>query len=327
MNVIKVLSLLSVFLLLSCGDKDSYRWEIETTPEIEDINIVDISSTYYDASVSNEDLKAKYPDFFKAATDSLLNARRQDSLSNALHQDVLKKYNNPQAIKDSLTDIFKRLKFFYPNFEVPNVYTFTGELPYEYPVAYFPKSKDMVIGLDWFLGEENSSYEAMRIQDYFRVQMNPVNFKPKVVESIARQMVPYDIRKRNFIEKMIYEGKVLIIQDALLPNTSDAAKIGYTEEEIAWSYDNEAQVYLYFTEEQIFFNDDKKLNERFLDPAPFSKFFSDNDTKSPGKIGAWMGWQICRAYLDKNKDVDLQTFLTDQDLLKIFKESGYKPVD
>lgn len=327
MNVLKVLSILTIFLLMSCGDKNDYRWEIETTPEIKDIEVIDVSKSYYDPNISNDELKNLFPDFFGEASDSLLTDKRNDSINLAFNQMVKKAFADPAALKDSLADIFARLKHFYPNFEVPRVHTFTGEMPYEYPVAYFPQSQDMVIGLDWFLGQNNPLYEEMRIQEYFKVQMNPENFKPEVVESMARQMVPYDIRKRKFIEKMIYEGKVLIIQDALLPNTSDAAKIGYSEEDLAWAYDNAAQVYLYFTEEQIFFSDDKKLNERFLEPAPFSKFFSENDTKSPGKIGAWMGWQICRSYLDKNKDIDLRTFLMDQDLLKIFKESGYKPVD
>ena len=327
MNVIKVISVLMVFLLLGCNGKDSYRWEIENAPVIENIEIIDVSETYYDKTITNAQLKSQFPDFFEAATDSLLSARRNDSISNKLHSAVVQQFGNQEALKDSLGDIFSRLKYFYPNFEIPIVHTFTGELPYQFPVAYFPQSQDMVIGLDWFLGENNSSYLAMGIQDYFRVQMNPLNLKPKVAESLARQIVPYDIRKRNFIEKMIYEGKVLIVLDALLPNTLDQHKIGYTDQEFAWAVDNEAQVYLYFTEEEIFFSDDKRLNERFLDPAPFSKFFSENDTKSPGRIGAWMGWQIARSYLEKNKDITLQEFLANQDLLKIFKEAGYKPVD
>lgn len=327
MNVIKILSLLGFFLVISCGGKDTYRWEIDNEPEIESFEIVDVSKAYFDSSISNANLKSDFPDFFEGSEDSLLNTRRSDTVSNQLHNEVITKYPELEIFRDSLNDIFKRLTYFYPNFKVPTVYTFTGEMPYEYPVAYFPDSRDIVIGPDWFLGKENPSYDVLGIQEYFRSQMNPTNFKPKVVESIARQMVPYDIRKRNFIEKMIYEGKLLIIQDALLPETSDAEKIGYTDEKLAWAFENEAQIYLYFTEEQIFFSDDRRLNERFLEPAPFSKFYSENDTHSPGRIGAWMGWQICRAYLNKNKDISLQEFIMDQDLLKIFKESGYKPVD
>lgn len=326
MNVIKVLGLLMLTVFMSCGGKKD-RWEIDHEPLKEEITITDVSGAYFDPSKTNETLRAQFPDFFQASSDSLLTARRSDSLGLSLQRDVEKTFPKEAAIKDSLKDIFARLKHFYPNFTVPKVYLFTGELSYEYPVAYFAETSDMVIGPDWFLGEKHPAYQALSVPDYFRIQMNPGNFRPKVVESIARQMVPYDIRKRKFIERMIYEGKLLVIQDALLPDTSDAFKIGYTQDEIDWAVTNAPQIYVYFTEEQLFFSDDKRLNQRFLDPAPFSKFFSENDTKSPGRIAAWMGWQICRSYLDKNKDLSLQEFLMEPDLVKIFNNSGYKPVE
>lgn len=325
MNVIKVLGVMLLLVTMGCKNNGDYRWDIDAAPLKEDVKIIDVSGKYYDTNVSNTALKEAFPDFFENAKDSLLNVRRNDSLSVLLNQEVVKQFGQNVDLQDSLQTIFTRLKHFYPKFTVPKVYTFTGELSYEYPVAYFAETADMVIGLDWFLGEKNPNYDAMAIPDYFTTHMNHGNFKPKVVEAIAKQMVPYDIRKRKFIERMIYEGKLLIIQDALLPNATDAEKIGYTQDEINWAVTNEPQVYMYFTEEQLFFSDDKRLNQRFLDPAPFSKFFSENDTQSPGRIAAWMGWQICRAYLDKNKELSLQEFLVEPDLIKIFNESGYKP--
>ncbi|MDO5656467.1 MAG: gliding motility protein, GldB [Flavobacteriaceae bacterium] len=326
MNVIKIWGLLCLVFLASCGRKDVDRWQIESLPTAENIDIIHVSDAYYNPEITPDELRHQFPDFFENASDSLLQARRSDSLSFALHQEVSRKFNNTQALSDSLNQIFSRLQYFYPKFTVPQVYTFTGELSYEFPVAYFSETADMVIGLDWFLGAENPIYQTMGVPDYFRTQMNPGNFKPKIVESIAKQMVHYDIRKRKFIEKMIYEGKLLIIQDALLPDMADAFKIGYTQDQINWAVTNEAQIYIYFTEEQMFFSDDKRLNQRFIDPAPFSKFFSESDIESPGRIAAWMGWQICRSYLEKNPNLTLQDFINDQDLIKIFNESGYKPM-
>lgn len=327
MNVMKVWSFILILLLVSCGEKEINRWEINAPQLKESIYIEDVSKSYYDLSVSNQQLKKEFPDFFEAVHDSVLNRRRQDSISNVLNKNVNQVFKEKTQIQDSLKDIFQRISYFYPGFTVPKVYTFTGELAYEHPIAFFPESHDMVIGLDWFLGDDNKLYSALGVPDYFRTQMNSGNLKPKVVESMAKQMVPFDIRKRKFIDRMVYQGKQLIIQDALLPNVSDSRKIGYTQDEINWAKTNEATIYKYFVEEGLFFSDDKTLDERFLNPAPFSKFFSENDTKSPGKIAAWLGWQICRAYLEKNKDLSLQAFLLEEDAQKIFTESGYKPVD
>ncbi|MXV39034.1 hypothetical protein GO491_10170 [Flavobacteriaceae bacterium Ap0902] len=324
MNVNKVLVLFILILTWSCSNNSKERWDIEVEPLTEDVVLKNVSKSYYNLEVSNAYLKNQFPEFFLNAPDSLLNERRRDEFSHTLNEEVNLIFKE-ESIQDSLQDIFVRLKHYYPTFELPQVYLFTGELDYQNPVLYYPKTKEMVIGLDWFLGEKAEAYNQMNIPGYFRQQMNPADFKPKVVRSIADHMVNYDIRKRRFIEKMIYEGKLLIVQDALLPKTSDALKIGYTQEQIDWARTNEANVYMYFTEQELFYSDDKKLDARFIDETPFSKFYADNDAETPGKIGAWMGWQICRVYLEKHEEITLQEFLADEDYQAIFTASGYKP--
>lgn len=324
MNVDKVLVLIVLILLGSCHPDVKDRWEVEVDPLNQEVQIKDVSSVYYDLDKSNEELRTAFPEFFSNASDSLLNVRRQEELGQALNQSVNQVFT-VESVNDSLKDVFARLKHYYPQFQVPKVYLFTGELNYQNPVIYYPKTQEMVIGLDWFLGESYPAYDKMNIPAYFKRQMNPHNFKIKVVESLADYMVNYDIQKRKFIEKMIYEGKLLLVQDALLPHKTDAIKIGYTPEQIEWAQQNEANVYVYFTEQQMFFSDDKLLDDRFLNEAPFSKFFADNDAETPGKIGAWMGWQICRSYLKNHPNVSFQEFLANEDYQQIFAESAYKP--
>jgi hypothetical protein len=65
------------------------------------------------------------------------------------------------------------------------------------------------------------------------------------------------------------------------------------------------------------------LNQRFIEVAPFSKFYMNQDELSPGRIGVWMGWQIVNSYM-KHNDVSLQELLKiDEDI--IFTKSKYKP--
>ena len=66
-----------------------------------------------------------------------------------------------------------------------------------------------------------------------------------------------------------------------------------------------------------------KLNKRFIDVAPFSKFYLSEDHKSPGRVGVWIGWQIVRSFM-KHNDVSLQELINikPEDL---FKKSKYKP--
>jgi uncharacterized protein YjaZ len=68
---------------------------------------------------------------------------------------------------------------------------------------------------------------------------------------------------------------------------------------------------------------DAKLGNRFINLAPFSKFYLEIDNESPGRIGCWVGWQIVRSFMKNNK-------VSVQDMIKmnaneLFEKSKYKP--
>ncbi|MRJ08018.1 hypothetical protein EDL99_03830 [Ornithobacterium rhinotracheale] len=313
-----------ILSVVSCSKKP-HEFQTEVPPFTDSIQVKDVSKAYYDTKISNQALAKLYPDFFADIPDTILESRRADTLAIALNQAVENQFKN-LALKDSLRTIFKYVKYYYPNFTAPTVYTFTGELPYMNPVAYWVQSNDMVLGLDWFLGKDYPLYQKMGIPQYIRNKFRPQDLKISIAESMARQLVPMDITKRKFVEKMIYAGKVLLATQAFLPEKSAQEIMQYSSEQWQWCVDNEADMYVYFTESEYFFDEDKKLSERFIEPAPFSKFFTDTDNETPGRVGAWMGLQICHAYLKQNPKVDLATFLSDNDYLKIFKDSKYKPI-
>ena len=73
----------------------------------------------------------------------------------------------------------------------------------------------------------------------------------------------------------------------------------------------------------MLYSTDTNLGKRFLQDAPVSKFYLSEDSRSPGRIGQWMGWQIVRSFMEKN-DVSLQTFLETSEE-EIFEKSNYKP--
>ena len=72
------------------------------------------------------------------------------------------------------------------------------------------------------------------------------------------------------------------------------------------------------------YSTDSKLPGRFINPAPFSKFYLvEIDNESPGKIGQYMGWQIVKAYM-KNNEVSLKELLTTSPE-DVFNNSQFKP--
>ena len=67
-------------------------------------------------------------------------------------------------------------------------------------------------------------------------------------------------------------------------------------------------IWAYFVSNDMLFSTDKSLSKRFIETAPFSKFYMDLDSQSPGSVGKLMGYNIVTAYMDRNKS-NLQEML------------------
>ena len=143
-----------------------------------------------------------------------------------------------------------------------------------------------------------------------------------VASAFAKKVVPRP-RDRTYLARMVYFGKELYVKDKLMPDADDTIKIGYTEEEMDWALANEEPIWRNFIEREYLYSTDNKLNLRFLDPAPFSKFGLELDNESPGRLGRYIGWQIVRSFMENN-DISLKQLLA-MPAEELFKKSNYKP--
>ena len=130
-------------------------------------------------------------------------------------------------------------------------------------------------------------------------------------------------KNKELLSLMISSGKELYLKDVLLPETTDAEKIGYIPEQITWCQENESYMWRHFMENNLLYSTDSKLPNRFINVAPFSKFYLEIDNETPGRVGTWVGWQIVRSYMNNN-DVTLQQVLQ-MDPMELFQKSKYKP--
>jgi uncharacterized protein YjaZ len=145
---------------------------------------------------------------------------------------------------------------------------------------------------------------------------------PDIVSSFAATKIPY-VSDKTLLSQMIYAGKELYLKDVLLPESTDAEKIGYTPEQITWCQENESYMWRHFMENNLLYSTDSKLPNRFINVAPFSKFYLEIDNDTPGRVGTWVGWQIVRSFMNNN-DVTLQQALQ-MDPMELFQKSKYKP--
>jgi hypothetical protein len=177
----------------------------------------------------------------------------------------------------------------------------------------------LVISLELYLGKDHRFYE---FPQYIKQNFEQSQILPDMVTSFGQTKIlpPTDT---SFLSQMIYAGKALYLKDLLLPEYSDADKMGYKPEQITWCQENEGYIWRYFIENKMLYDTDQKLIPRFINPAPFSKFYLEIDNESPGRVGAWIGWKIVRSYMENN-EVSLAQLLK-TDAKEIFEKSKYKP--
>ncbi|CVK16270.1 hypothetical protein Ga0061079_10635 [Apibacter mensalis] len=331
MKIIKYLIIL--LLVISCTHKNSKdnlnkRWKVDVSKIQVSVEIHDIANDFYNLNFSISNFRKKYPFYLSQVTpDSRFERDRRDSMELNIYSEIKKKVANDK-IKAELEDLFKHIKYYYPDFKLPTVYlysSFTSD--YLNPITYIPQNNYLLIATDCFLGYGNKYYDMMKIDRYIQRTMSMEYLSSKTAKEIIKGMalVPREITSQSFVSQMIYQGKILILEDAFLPEIKDCYKIGYTQDQINWARDNEFEIWNFFIENNYIFSDDISLSDRFLSLAPFSKFYTEVDSQSPGQIGCWTGWQICRKYLIKNDQVSLQEFIKNPNHEQIFAKSKYKP--
>ena len=265
------------------------------------------------------ELKEKFPLLFSdETTDSIWISKINNPEEQELFQETQKKYNSLLHIEEELSNLFKHIKYYNPSFLAPDVITILSNIDYTYRIIYTDNL--LFISLDVYLGGDHPFYSDY--PSYIRKNNTDERIVVDVASNIINSTISFS-NNRSFMAKMIHEGKKMYLLDLYLPSKSDPIKIGYSKDKFDWATMNEEQVWRYFIENDLLYSTDTQLNKRFIENAPFSKFYLSEDTKSPGRIGQWIGWQIVRSYM-VNNDVSLQDLLSMNEE-EIFKNSKYKP--
>lgn len=306
-------------LLFSCNNKSKVEKAVEEIPV--EMKVVRFEQAFFDAKPEElANVKNEYPDFFPEGTpDAVWIDKMKHPQWRELYQEVEKKYKNFGKQQSEIEDLFKHIKYYFPTIKTPIIYTVISEMDNNNKAIY--ANDKLVIALELYLGKEHKFYSEFPA--YLRQNFEERQMVPDIVSSFAFGILPAP-KDKDLLSLMISSGKELYLKDILLPEYTDAEKIGYTEDQIKWSKENESYIWEYFINDKLLYSSDSKLPNRFINLAPFSKFYLEIDNESPGRIGQWVGWQIVRSFMENNPKVSVQ------DLIKmnekdIFELSKYKP--
>jgi gliding motility-associated lipoprotein GldB len=241
----------------------------------------------------------------------------KNPLNRELYTEVQKKYSDFEKVNTDLDNLFRHIKYYFPKTKAPKVITLISEMDYQNKAIYADSL--VIISLDLYLGKNHRFYE---FPEYLKQNFEQSQIMPDIVSSFAATKIP-NVSDKTLLSQMIYAGKELYLKDVLLPDLTDAEKIGYTPVQITWCQENESYMWRYFMEDKLLYSTDSKLPNRFINVAPFSKFYLEIDNDTPGRVGTWVGWQIVRSFMNNN-DVTLQQVMQ-MDPMELFQKSKYKP--
>ncbi|MFS4483756.1 gliding motility lipoprotein GldB [Hyunsoonleella sp. 2307UL5-6] len=314
-----LLSLFGLLLIISC--KKETALEKAIAERNIDISVERFDQFFGSATASDlPKLKKAYPFMFpQHFKDSFWIAKIKDTLNRELIREVGVKYQNFNSVEVEIESLFNHLKYYFPEFSPPRIITTTSSVDYRNKVIV--TDTIAIIAIDTYLGKDHYFYEG--IQKFIRNDFDEAQIVVDMAAEYAKNFI-YQPQRKTLLDEMIYFGKQLYLKDLMLPNKNEAQRIAYSTQELDWALANEEYIWRYFVERELLYSTDTKLPSRFINPAPFSKFYLEEiDTDSPGRIGQYMGWQIVRAYM-KNNNVSLKDMLrtTPED---IFNNSKFKP--
>ena len=312
--------ILLIFLFFNaCQDEFTNESDIESISVSISFDRFDLK--FYDQpSEVIPELKKKYPFLFpKQFSDSVWISRQKDSLQLLLQSEVNKTFKDIELFERDVDHLFKHIKYFFPFAKTPRVITLTNNVDYQIKTVY--SDSLLLISLDTFLGSENHLYDG--IPTYIRKELDPKYITVQIADKFGAFIIP-PVEDRTFLARMIYEGKKLYLNDLLLPHVPIEDRIVYTKEEFNWALENEKYVWQYFIEKQVLYQTQLEWVQRFIEPAPFSKFYLQLDNETPGRIGSWLGWQIVNSYMIQFPETPLDELLK-MSAQKLFNLSKYKP--
>lgn len=235
----------------------------------------------------------------------------------SLYSEVIKEFpSNNAAFVDELKDAFKHYKYYFPNKELPKIITCISG----FNLSVFTGFDFIAISLDKYLGNNYEGYKEM-FDQYISRRMHKEMIPVDVMRAWSIAEFPFNDSVNTVLAKSIYEGRIQYFLDAMLPETADTLKWGYTNMQWGWANEFEENVWDFMVSEKIIFSNKAMDIKTYTAEAPFTTPFTIN---SAPRAGCFIGYKIIKEYM-KNNEITLKELMNEDDYMKIYNNSYYKP--
>lgn len=325
-----LLFLLLPFFLFSCKNAEDDIQRPDISDIKVDVNIIRLEQELFSAKSKNEisvflqENKPFAENFLhidQYPNDSILvnqlYALLQNPSLDTVYQESQQIFSDLEKIREEFETAFKYIKYYYPDFKVPTIYTVvTG-----FSADLYVSEDVIIIGLDYFLGPE-ATYRPVGIPNYILRRYTPAHIVPNCMLLISQRFNKGDIQDKSLLADMIYYGKSYYFTDFVLPSVPDSILIGYTPEEMEGVEANDHIIWTHFLQNELLYETNHIIKTKYLDERPKTVEIGN---KAPGRIATWLGWRIVREYMDENEEVKLPELMQEVKARTILEKAKFKP--
>jgi len=238
----------------------------------------------------------------------------------ALFDTVFLRFPDVKAIDAEMLDLFKHIKYYFPEKKLGTVYYFTTGLNFWSAVTV---DSAVGIGLDMYLGKQYPFYASVQIPAYQIERCEREYIPVNAAKAIYEDMYEFNAEGKTLLDLMIIKGKEQLFLEYTMPDKKEDLLIGYTPTQLKWCLDNEGMIWSYFAKQKLLYSTHWQQILRYVNDGPNS---TGMPPESPGNIGTFIGWQIVRKYLEEHPEKKWTDLLNDKtDSQALLREAAYKP--
>ena len=235
-------------------------------------------------------------------------------------------YADMSPVEEDWAKSMALFKHYFPDRQVPKLFFLQSNLGIANFVFETDDGQDAVAAsLDFFLGEA-FPYPALAPENpafsrYNSRTFNPDHLITKSVNAVLDDMVG-EVPESNFLNLMIREGKRLYVLEKLCPHLPDSAIFEFSPKSLAWCENNEFEIWNFFLEQELLYENALIKVAKYLNPAPTSQGMPP---ESPGRTAVFTGYKIVQSYMEQRPGTDIRFLLAQSDAQAILEEARYKP--
>lgn len=342
---------LFIFFVLGLSFFTSCKKNTENTPDVSHIsvetNVLRTENMLFDISNVNpvseslSNLKTAHSSFYKIYFEEILPLEKSDDESklflaledfrNAepikeLYAKVKETYSDQKAMISAFNRAFKYYKYYFPEQDIPDIYTFISEYSYQAFIFEGNEGKDAIgLGLDMFINHVQN-YKMIEsdnpgFSDYITRSWNKDHLLKKTVDVLLTDLMG-EPNGNRLLDYMIHHGKMMYISKKILPFVNDTVITEYSTEQLNWCKDNELEMWAFFLEKNMFYETKMAQIAKYINMSPNSPGMP---SEAPGRTANYIGLKIVEAFMEKQKDKSLSDLIAFTDAQQILEVSKYKP--